>query len=556
MNKPDEKELLFVPLGGTEEIGMNFNLYGLGAPGQHDWLIIDLGITFGDDSTPGVDVIVPDPAFIEERRKNLLGIVLTHGHEDHIGALPYLWRKFQCPVYATPFTAALLRKKMEMDGAGLSVDIIEVPLRGKFDVGPFSLELITLTHSMPEPNALAVRTPLGTIFHTGDWKFDPDPVIGEVSDFEGLQALGDEGVLATIGDSTNVFVDGVSGSEAPLRESLTEMIGKCTGQVAVACFASNVARLQTIFEAATANGRTVCFVGRSLWRINAAARETGYLADLPPFLEASEATDLAKDQVLYVCTGSQGEPRAALTRIAAGDHRDVTLGDGDTVIFSSRIIPGNDRAIGRLQNRLAMKGVQVISENNDSVHVSGHPARDELIKMYQLIRPQIAIPVHGEPRHLLKHVELAKQCQVPETVLVQNGSIVRLAPGPAGIVGEARVGRFAVDGKRLHPIDGDVVRDRARILHNGTAVLTLIIDENGSMVREPKLTTHAIMDDDEHSHILELLVDWIDDALDAMDLEDLLDDNAIAEEARIAVRRGFRETHGKRPLVTVHVVRV
>ena len=556
MTKVDEQELLFVPLGGTEEIGMNFNLYGLGAPDQHDWLIIDLGITFGDDFTPGVDVIVPDPAFIEERRKNLLGIVLTHGHEDHIGAVPYLWRKLRCPVYTTPFTAALLRKKMGIDDAGSSIDIIEVPLKGKFDVGPFSLELITLTHSMPEPNALAIRTPLGTIFHTGDWKFDPDPVVGEVSDFETLQALGDEGVLASIGDSTNVFVDGVSGSEGPLRENLTEMIGKCTGQVAVACFASNVARLQTIFEAATANGRTVCFVGRSLWRINAAARETGYLTDLPPFLEASQATDLAKDQVLYICTGSQGEPRAALTRIAAGDHRDVTLGDGDTVIFSSRIIPGNDRAIGRLQNRLAMKGVQVISESNDSVHVSGHPARDELIKMYQLIRPKIAIPVHGEPRHLLKHVALAKQCQVPETVLVQNGSIVRLAPGPAGIVGEAPVGRFAVDGERLHPMDGDVVRDRARILHNGTAVLTLIVDENGSMVSEPKLTTHAIMDDDEHPHILELLIDGIDDALDAMDLEDLLDDNAIAEEARIAVRRGFRETHGKRPLVTVHVVRI
>ena len=556
MTKVDEQELLFVPLGGTEEIGMNFNLYGLGAPDQHDWLIIDLGITFGDDFTPGVDVIVPDPAFIEERRKNLLGIVLTHGHEDHIGAVPYLWRKLRCPVYTTPFTAALLRKKMGIDDAGSSIDIIEVPLKGKFDVGPFSLELITLTHSMPEPNALAIRTPLGTIFHTGDWKFDPDPVVGEVSDFETLQALGDEGVLASIGDSTNVFVDGVSGSEGPLRENLTEMIGKCTGQVAVACFASNVARLQTIFEAATANGRTVCFVGRSLWRINAAARETGYLTDLPPFLEASQATDLAKDQVLYICTGSQGEPRAALTRIAAGDHRDVTLGDGDTVIFSSRIIPGNDRAIGRLQNRLAMKGVQVISESNDSVHVSGHPARDELIKMYQLIRPKIAIPVHGEPRHLLKHVALAKQCQVPETVLVQNGSIVRLAPGPAGIVGEAPVGRFAVDGERLHPMDGDVVRDRARILYNGTAVLTLIVDENGSMVSEPKLTTYAIMDDDEHPHILELLIDGIDDALDAMDLEDLLDDSAIAEEARIAVRRGFRETHGKRPLVTVHVVRI
>jgi len=556
MADADEQELLFVPLGGTEEIGMNFNLYGIGEPDNHKWLIIDLGITFGDDSTPGVDVIVPDPAFIEERRKDLLGIVLTHGHEDHLGAVPYLWSKLRVPVYATPFTAALLRKKTETEKAESPIEIIEVPLQGKFDIGPFSLELITLTHSMPEPNALAVRTPLGTIFHTGDWKFDPDPVIGDVSDFDTLKALGNEGVLASIGDSTNVFVEGQSGSEASLLKNLTELIGNCAGRVAVACFASNVARLKTIFEAATANGRAVCLVGRSLWRINAAARETGYLTDLPPFLEATEAENLAKDQVLYICTGSQGEPRAALPRIAAGDHRIVELGDGDTVIFSSRIIPGNELAIGRLQNRLVLKGIQVITENNDDVHVSGHPARDELIEMYQMIRPQIAIPVHGEPRHLLKHLELANQCQVPETVLVQNGSVVKLAPGPAGIVDDAPVGRFAVDGTRLHRMERNVVRDRSRILYNGTAVLTLIVDENGSIMGEPKLTTHAIMDEDEHPHVLEMLIDKIDDALDAMDLEDLLDDEAIAEEARIAIRRSFRESHRKRPLVTVHVVRV
>ncbi|HIC59577.1 MAG TPA: ribonuclease J [Rhodospirillales bacterium] len=556
IGNPLEKELLFVPLGGTEEIGMNFNLYGLGAPEKHDWLIIDMGITFGDDSTPGVEVIVPDPSFIAERREKLLGIILTHGHEDHLGAVPYLWDRLRCPIYATPFTAELLREKLKVNGSLSEIEIIEVPLRGHFTVGPFSLELITLTHSMPEPNAIVIRTPLGSIFHTGDWKFDPEPVVGNVSDEAALAALGDEGVLACIGDSTNIFVDGNSGSESSLLENMTKLIGKSTGKVAVTCFSSNVARIKTIFNAATANDRAVALVGRSLWRINSAARKTGYLVDLPPFLEAAEAKHIPSNEILYICTGSQGEPRAALSSIASGNNREVTFGQGDTVIFSSRIIPGNELSIGRLQNRLIQIGVDVISEHNEYIHVSGHPAREELIKMYQLIRPQIAIPVHGEPRHLVKHVALAKDCQVPETVLVKNGSRVKLGPGPATIIDEVSVGRFSAEGTRLHRLTGKVVKDRSRIIYNGVVVLTLILDKKGGIVGLPKLTTHALMDDDEVTYIVEILTDKIKEAFKDLSPEKLRDDDVVEETARITVRKSLRETYAKRPLVTVHIVRI
>ncbi|MBT3991366.1 MAG: ribonuclease J [Rhodospirillaceae bacterium] len=554
--KSGEDELLFVPLGGTEEIGMNFNLYGFGKPDSHDWIIIDLGITFGDDTTPSIDVILPDPQFIEERKDKLAGIVLTHGHEDHLGAVPYLWERLRCPVYATPFTAALLRSKLEFDGMPKDIEIIEVPLSGKFDVGPFSIELITLTHSMPEPNACVVRSPLGTIFHTGDWKFDPDPVVGEASDYEALKALGDEGVLAAIGDSTNVFVPGSSGSEADILGNLSELIGKCTGRVAVACFASNVARLKTVFDAATENGRVVCLVGRSLWRINAAARQTGYLADLPAFIEAEDAADIPKDQVLYICTGSQGEPRAALSRIAANDHREVKLGDGDTVIFSSRIIPGNELSIGRLQNKLVQNGVDVINDENGNVHVSGHPAEDELIEMYQYVRPQIVVPVHGEPRHLKRHAEIAKNCQVPETILVNNGSVVRLAPERAQIIDEVHAARFAVDGPRIVPLESDVIKDRTRILYNGVAVFTLVLDASGNMLGDPQLTTHGLIEESEADELLAQISDDVEDALIDMSDADILNDAKVNEAARIAVRRSFRDTHRKRPLTTVHVVRI
>jgi ribonuclease J len=555
-NNTSEDELLFVPLGGTEEIGMNFNLYGFGKPDNHDWIIIDLGITFGDDTTPSIDVILPDPKFIVERKDKLAGIVLTHGHEDHLGAVPYLWEQLRCPVYATPFTAALLRSKLEFEESARDMEIIEVPLKGKFDVGPFSIELITLTHSMPEPNACVVRSPLGTIFHTGDWKFDPDPVVGPASDLDALKVLGDEGVLAAIGDSTNVFVSGTSGSEAGILDNLTELIGNCTGRVAVACFASNVARLKTVYEAATANGRAVCLVGRSLWRINAAARQTGYLTDLPAFIEAEDADDIPKDQVLYICTGSQGEPRAALSRIAANDHRQVKLGTGDTVIFSSRIIPGNELSISRLQNKLVQSDVTVINDENGNIHVSGHPAEDELIEMYQYVRPQIVVPVHGEPRHLKRHAEIAQNCQVPETILVNNGSVVRLAPNKAQIIDEVHAGRFALDGPRIQPLDSDVIKDRTRILYNGVAVFTLVLDQSGNMVGEPQLTTHGLIDEEEMPGILQAISEEVEDVLIDMSDADIMDDKIVNEAARIVVRRSFRETHRKRPLTTVHVVRV
>src|SRR5712691_1880600 len=428
----DSNALYFVPLGGAGEIGMNLNVYGYGG----DWLIIDCGVTFGDDSQPGLDVVMPDPGFIAERRDRLLGIVATHAHEDHIGAIPYLWTQLRCPIWATPFTASLLREKLVEAGLADRVKINVVPMSGRFTIGPFDLELITLTHSIPEPNAVALRTPVGTVLHTGDWKFDPDPLIGPTADEAALTRLGDEGVLALIGDSTNALRPGSSGSEADLRRSLTDLIGRYDARVAVACFASNVARLETIAYAATAHGREVALVGRSLWRMDKAARENGYLADVPRFLTEDEAGYVPREKILLICTGSQGEPRAALARIAREDHPNITLDEGDVVIFSSRIIPGNEKPIARLHNELVRMGIDIVTEADHFVHVSGHPARDELVQMYQMIRPRIAIPVHGEARHMAAHADLAMQCQVEETLVIENGDLVRLDRGGASVVAE------------------------------------------------------------------------------------------------------------------------
>ncbi|MBT5309412.1 MAG: ribonuclease J, partial [Rhodospirillaceae bacterium] len=427
-------ELIFLPLGGAGEIGMNLNLYGFGPPDEERWMMVDLGITFGDGILPGVDVMMPDPAFIEERLDQLDGLVLTHAHEDHLGAVAHLWHRLKCPIYATPFTAEILHHKLEEAGLDGQVEVNIVPLKSKFSVGPFDLELITLTHSIPEPNAIAIRTPLGMVLHTGDWKFDPDPVVGGVSDEAALEALGDEGTLAIICDSTNVFSPGSSGSEGDLLTSLTDIIGKLEGRVLVSSFASNVARMETIAAAAAANDRDVVLAGRSLWRFNEVGRNHGCFADTPAFLEEDQAGYLPRDKTLIICTGSQGEPRAALSRIANGDNPRISLEPDDTVIFSSRIIPGNERSIGMLQNRLVRSGVRVMTERDHFVHVSGHPARDELTRMYQHVRPTIAVPVHGELRHMAEHANLARDCQVGQTLVGENGSMMRLAPGPAGIV--------------------------------------------------------------------------------------------------------------------------
>jgi ribonuclease J len=392
-----DDELVFLPLGGSGEIGMNLNAYGYGPPDARQWIIVDIGVTFGrEDTTPGVDLILPDPSYLEEERENLLAIVLTHAHEDHIGALAWLWPRLKAPVYATPFTAALVREKLKEQGLLEKVPLTEIPLKGKLDLGPFEIDFVTLTHSIPEPNGLAIRTPLGMIWHTGDWKIDPDPLIGETTDEAKLREMAEEGILAMVCDSTNVFVEGSTGSEAEVREKLTHVIAGCTGRVAVTAFASNVARVETALYAARAAGRTPCLVGRSMHRIYNAAKAVGLLQNTPAVIDEDEVGGLAPEHVLFLCTGSQGEPRAALSRIARGDHRNVVLKEGDTVIFSSRVSPGNEMAIHALYNAFLERGVNLITADEEHlIHVSGHPARDELKQMYQWARPQIAVPVHG-----------------------------------------------------------------------------------------------------------------------------------------------------------------
>jgi ribonuclease J len=531
---------------------MNLNVYGY----RDDWLIVDCGVTFGDDSQPGLEVVMPDPGFIVERRDRLLGIVATHAHEDHIGAIPYLWRQLRCPIWATPFTASFLRAKLAETGFADQVKINVVPLSGRFTIGPFDLELITLTHSIPEPNAVALRTPVGTILHTGDWKFDPDPLIGPTADEAALKRLGAEGVLALIGDSTNALRPGTSGSEADLRRSLIDLIGRYDARVAVACFASNVARLETIARAAAAHGREIALVGRSLLRIDKAARENGYLTDLPRFLNEDEAGYIPRDRIVMICTGSQGEPRAALSRIARDDHPHVTLETGDVVIFSSRIIPGNEKSINRLQNALVRLGVEIVTEEDHFVHVSGHPARDELVRMYQMVRPQIAVPVHGEARHLIAHAELAGECQVQQPLVIQNGDVVRLAASGASIVDEAPVGRLASDGKGLLPVDGTALKDRRRVTFNGSAVATLVLDRRGEPLAPPTISTIGVVEPAAAEAAAPALRSAVEHALDELSASLRRDDEAVRDAARRALRRILNERFGKRPLVEIHVVRI
>lgn len=548
-------ELIFVPLGGAGEIGMNLNLYGLGRPPEgHSWLMIDLGVTFGDGSTPAVDVIMPDPTFIAERRDRLVGLVLTHAHEDHLGAVAYLWPRLECPVYATPFAVSILRRKLKEAGLEGAVPVTTVPLGARFKVGPFDLELVTVTHSIPEPNSVAIRTPFGTVLHTGDWKFDPAPVVGPVSDEAALRRLGDEGVLAAICDSTNVFTSGTSGSEADLKSTLTHLIEGAGGRVAVACFATNVARLETVAAAAAEGGRDVVLAGRALRRIDEAARENGYLADTRAFLDEEAAGWLPRDRTLIICTGSQGEPRAALARIASGEHPRVTLDDGDTVIFSSRVIPGNETAIAGVQDQLARRGVRIVTWRDHDVHVSGHPARDELAHMYQLSRPRIAVPVHGEFRHLAEHARLARECQVPVAILAENGAVVRLAPGEPGVIDHVPAGRLALDGNRLVAFDGALVRERNRALYNGSAVITVVLDAGGRLRLPPQISTIGLIEPDDPDTVA-VIQNAVADAIGGLKAAERADDGKVEETARIAVRRAFRELFDKKPVTTVHLVR-
>jgi ribonuclease J len=545
-----DDELIFIPLGGAGEIGMNLNLFGY----RGRWLMVDCGVTFGNDETPGIDVIMPDPAFIAERARDLDGLVLTHAHEDHIGAVPYLWPRLKCPLYATPFTAAVLRRKLADVGLEGQARIKVVAPGSRFKVGQWDIEMVTLTHSIPEPNALVIRTPHGALFHTGDWKIDPSPLVGPPIDEAGLRRLGDEGVLALVGDSTNVFRAGVAGSEAEVRKSLIDLAKKYDQRVAIACFASNVARLETVAAVAAATGREAALVGRSLWRIYEAARECGYLRDVRPFLSEDDVADIPRARLLMAVTGSQGEPRAALARIAEHSHRSAVLEAGDVVIFSSRIIPGNERAIGRLQDRLALLGVEVVTERDHFVHVSGHPARDELVQMYQWTRPRALVPVHGELRHMVEHAKLARECQIADTVVAPNGSVVRLAPGPLAVVDEVPSGRLALDGTALVPLGGTLMKDRRKLMFNGAAAVTVVLDKRGRLAAPARVTVQGLADDEDAAAIEDAAADAVEAAV--RKLGGRAEDREVEDAVHRAVRRAIGELRGKKPPTSVHVVRV
>ena len=555
MNGDEKGDLVFVPLGGAGEIGMNLNLYGYGTKDVQFWVMVDLGVTFNDGTHPGVDIIMPDPTFIEERSDDLLALVLTHAHEDHLGAVPHLWRRLRCPIYATPFTASLLRSKLIEANLIDEVEVIIVPLQGRFQVGPFNFELITLTHSIPEPNALAIRTPVGTILHTGDWKFDPDPVVGDCADEDALRALGDEGVRAIVCDSTNVFNPGEAGSESDLLENITRLIGEATGKVAVACFASNVARLETISQAARANGRDIVIAGQSLIRIEKAARENGYLEGTPAFIQQEQAGYIPGDKTVIICTGSQGEPRAALSRIAANDHPYISLGQGDTVLFSSRVIPGNETSISHLQNQLVRLGVKMITAQDEFIHVSGHPARDELSHMYQLVRPEVSIPVHGELRHLREHARLAKDCQVDTAIVAENGSVIHIGPDEARIVDHVFSGRLTLEGKRLVALDSEIAKSRKRAMWHGTATISVVIDADGNLIATPQLSTTGLFESENDPIGLEA-IQKAKDSVTSQSKKNVRDDAKVKEAIRLAVRRHFRNELGKKTVTDVHLTRV
>ncbi|MBU6498080.1 MAG: ribonuclease J, partial [Rhodospirillales bacterium] len=482
-------DFAFLPLGGTGEIGMNLNLYRYGGK----WLAVDCGIGFGGAELPEVEVMMPDPAFLAERRDRLVGLVITHAHEDHIGAVAWLWPQLRCPVYATPFAAAVLRRKLGEVGLVAQVKIHVIAPGGSFELAPFTLQFLRMAHSIPEAQALVIRTPAGIVLHTGDFKLDPEPLVGPRSDEAALAALGEEGVLAMVCDSTNAMVEGHSGSEADVRRSLAALVRSLRGRIAVTCFASNVARVESVALAARDAGRSVAVVGRSLRNLDAAARECGYLKGIAPFLGEDAANDIEDDRLLILVTGSQGEPRSALARIALDSHPRIALGEGDTVVFSSRVIPGNERAIGTVQDNLVRRGVRLMTDTDHMIHVSGHPARDELRKLYRLVRPRFSVPVHGEWRHLSAHAELAQEAGVPP-ILLEDGDVLSLTPGRPEVTDSAPVGRLVLDGGRLVPLGGKVMGERRRMLFNGVAIASLAVDAAGKVRGAPRLSAPGLFD--------------------------------------------------------------
>lgn len=548
-----ENSFLFLPLGGSGEIGMNLNLYCCNGK----WLMVDCGISFADERAPGVDLIVPDATWIAERRKDLVAIVVTHAHEDHVGAVARLWPDFQCPVYTSPFTAEILHNKLVEEGIEDLVEVNVVSPGSSLQLEDFHLDFVDLTHSIPEMQALMITTPHGKVLHSGDWKLDPNPVEGPASNMEKMAAISEGEVLAMVCDSTNVFKSGTSGSEGDVQSSLDALLGTLKeGRVAVTTFASNIARLKTIASIAEKHQRHVVLVGRSLHRMTEAAKRAGYLQDLPPFVSEKDAGYMPREKLLLLCTGSQGEPRGAMARIARDEHQHVSLSKGDTVIFSSKVIPGNEKTLFALHNQLTENGVNVITEADEFVHVSGHPAKAELEQMYATVKPKIAVPVHGEARHLKEHCELALSLGVQKAIEIKNGDVLKLAPGEAEIIDTVPSGRFAVDAGGMTSLDGEFLSTRRRMIFNGAANALLIVNEKGQISEDPVVRLRGVVDEDLFPDLHADLKTEITRRHNEMSKGDRLIDAEVEETARRSIRKVFRKIAGRRPITDVHVVRI
>ena len=551
-----KEELLFCPLGGSGEIGMNMNLFAYGKEDNQKWIIVDMGVTFADDSIPGIDLIMPDPGFIIDKKDDLLGVVLTHAHEDHIGAVAHIWPELKCKLYATPFTAALITEKFKEKKIDISSFLKIVPLNSKSKLGEFEIDFVTLTHSILEPNGLSIKTPLGTILHTGDWKIDPNPLIGNKIDEEKLKKIGDEGVSAMICDSTNIFSPGRAGSEADVRDSLLRIMELKTKRILVTSFASNVARMESIFYCAKKTGRSICLVGRSMHRIYKAAKKCGYLKGLIEPLEPRDAKKVSKNKILYLATGSQGEPMGAMNRIINGTHPEVFLEDGDCIIFSSKIIPGNEKKLYQLQNLIVKNNMEIISEENAFVHVSGHPNRDDLKDMYKWVKPKSVIPVHGEHRHMQEHVKFAKEMQVPKTLLIENGDIIKLLPGKVPeIVDKAPSGRIYLDGSVNVETDSQSIKDRKNLSINGYLEITLLLSNNGK-IKKPIISFKGIPESEKKDPFIFDMEDEIFNICRTFSLDNAKQQKNLIETIKQNCRRIVREKTGKKPFTNINIARV
>ncbi|MGY0573651.1 ribonuclease J [Bradyrhizobium sp. RDM12] len=556
MARPDE--LVFAPLGGVGEIGMNLSIYGLGNRQQRAWLAVDLGVSFGDEEhLPGIDLIMPDISFLEKERKNLMGLVLTHAHEDHFGAIIDLWPRLKCPIYATQFSAALFEAKCAAERNAPKIPVTVVPSGGRIDVGPFNVEFIPVAHSIPEAHALAIHTEAGTVLHTGDWKIDPTPTLGRPTDEKRLRELGEEGVIALIGDSTNAVRDGRSPSEAEVARTIVDLVKAAKGRVAVTTFASNVARIKAVADAAKAADREVVVVGRAMERVVQVARETGYLDGVQNFRSPEVYGHLPQDKVLALCTGSQGESRAALARIANDDHPEITLNRGDSVIFSSRTIPGNEKAVGSIINNLVLQGVEVLTDRDHLVHVSGHPRRDELRDLISWVKPQLLIPVHGEALHLNEHAKLARAAGVPRVLVIRNGDLVKLGPGDPGVIGEVPSGRLYKDGTILEDSKSRAVVERRRMAFSGCAFVAIAMTAQGELADDPEVDLVGIPEKNRAGEPFDDIVfDAVMSTIEGLPKARRRDPDALAESVRRAVRSVINEHWGKKPPCLVHVLTV